>query len=118
MRFILGLGMTALLLCPSVADARCFKNGANSYCFDSWGNGVTVHRSGKDVAVSGVNVETGSMWSRSTRHQGDTVYHNGYSSDRGAWSFTERYQGNRATFSGWDTNGNVFIKQCGPLGCF
>lgn len=84
------LSILSFICISSLAHAECYGSDSYQTCYDyNTGNQYNVSRYGNTTQVSGYNMNTGSSWSQNSQ----TI-------------------GNNTTYSGTDSNGNSFYKNC------
>ncbi len=114
----IALAVATVLATPS-AQAACYGSSNMYTCSDSSGNSYNVNRFGTTTTVNGYNAQTGSSWSQTSQHYGNTTYTQGQAASGNSWNSTTQSYGNGYTNTyGTDSHGRSFSQQCGPYGCY
>jgi hypothetical protein len=92
-----------------LAHAECYGTGTVQTCYDAQsGNSYTVTRIGQQTDVQGYNAQTGSNWSQTSTHIGNSTLTNGLDSQGRSWNETTTRVGSTIIQDGTNANGQPF----------
>jgi len=111
------MSAVAILFAASPVFANCVGSSSFYTCNDSSGNSYTVNRMGNMTNMQGYNSQTGSQWSQSSQTFGNTTLQSGQTNGQ-SWNQTIQTGPLGTTYSGSDSRGRSFHRQCNQYGCF